>query len=133
MGAFRGDDGLVTWCHGRGTGRADRYRRTGAGTEGTQRPLQRGATVGRQFDERSAAVTAATTRGDLDKVFADLSSPEPEPEPPVSRRSYDWRAALLALTPIVALVLFFVFHTWLWFLLIPAVSVLLSVGQFKRG
>ena len=86
-----------------------------------------------EFDERSAAVTAATTRGDLDKVFADLSSPEPEPEPPVSRRSYDWRAALLALTPIVALVLFFVFHTWLWFLLIPAVSVLLSVGQFKRG
>jgi len=86
-----------------------------------------------EFDERSAAVATATTRGDLDKLFADLPDPDPEPEPPASRRSYDWRAALLALTPIVALVFFFVFHTWLWFLLIPAVGALLSVGQFKKG
>ncbi|HEY5856598.1 MAG TPA: DUF1707 domain-containing protein [Aldersonia sp.] len=86
-----------------------------------------------EFDERSATVAAATTRGDLDGVFADLPVLEPETEPPKPKRSYDWRAAALALTPIAALVLFFVFDNWMWFLLIPVIGVLLSLGQFKRG
>src|SRR6188768_2611758 len=86
-----------------------------------------------EFDDRSAAIANATTRDDLDELFADLPAPEPEPDPPATKRSYDWRAALMALTPIVALVLFFVLHNWMWFLLIPAVGVLLSLGQFKRS
>jgi len=86
-----------------------------------------------EFDERSAVVAAAATRGDLERVFGDLPALEPEPEPPSPKRSYDWRAAMLAVTPIAALVLFFVLHNWIWFLLIPVVGVLLSVGRFKRS
>ena len=35
------------------------------------------------------------------------------------------RDTIMALTPFVALVLFFVMGTWLWFLLIPVMGILL--------
>ncbi len=84
-----------------------------------------------EFDERSATVAGATTRGQLDTVFADLPSLEPEPEakPAESARALDWRGALTVITPIIALVLFFTVGSWLWFLLIPAVPLVLELGR----
>jgi hypothetical protein len=38
----------------------------------------------------------------------------------------------MGLTPFVALVCFFVFKSWLWFLLIPAAGVMLYSGDDRR-
>lgn len=92
-----------------------------------------------EFDERSAVVAAATTRGDLVGVFADLPEPAAQPQqsaqPQQPRRGRaEIRGAAMGLTVIVALVLFFVFHTWLWFLLIPAAAILLGPsGRRDQG
>ena len=88
-----------------------------------------------EFDERSGQITSATTRGELDRVFDDLPEntaqnfgrPLPEHEPAaVARRAFapDLSGRLLALVPILALVLFFVTGSWLWFLAIPAAGAL---------
>ncbi|MBY8858125.1 DUF1707 domain-containing protein [Nocardia sp. CA2R105] len=93
-----------------------------------------------EFDERSAVVAAATTRGDLVGVFADLPEPAAQPQqsapPPQQQRRgrTEIRGAAMGLTVIVALVLFFVLHTWLWFLLIPAAAILLGPsGRRDQG
>ncbi|OZF07296.1 MULTISPECIES: DUF1707 SHOCT-like domain-containing protein [Nocardiaceae] len=106
-----------------------------------------------EFDERSAVVTAATTRGELDSVFTDLPTPslaptasrpldisksaEPavEPAAPAVVDGWDWRKATLAAAPIVALILFFVVpvsNSWLFFLLIPLTGALLFGGDRSR-
>jgi hypothetical protein len=85
-----------------------------------------------EFDERSAKVAAATTRGELTAVFADLPPLVPEGAPPPhpgGGRSWDWRVAAIAATPIIAVVLFFTLHSWLFFLLIPAVPAVLQAGR----
>ncbi|MFF3569389.1 DUF1707 SHOCT-like domain-containing protein [Nocardia jiangxiensis] len=92
-----------------------------------------------EFDERSAVVAAATTRGDLVGVFADLPEPAAQAQqsaPPQQHRRgrAEIRGAAMGLTVIVALVLFFVLHTWLWFLLIPAAAILLGPsGRRDQG
>jgi hypothetical protein len=44
------------------------------------------------------------------------------------------KETIVALTPFVALILFFTTHTWLWFLAIPIVAIVLYGGQGKpRG
>ncbi len=97
-----------------------------------------------EFDERSAKVAAAMTRGDLAPIFADLPEPVPPPQqqqsvpaPKPHDRKSDARGALVGLAVIVALVLFFVTHTWLWFLLIPAAAILAGAatqsGHEHRG
>jgi hypothetical protein len=105
-----------------------------------------------EFDERSAVVSSATTRGQLDAVFTDLPSSTIAPvaskplEPSRSQspvvnsttndEGWDWRKAAMAVTPIVALILFFVVpvsNSWLFFLLIPLVGALIYGGdQSKR-
>ncbi|MCZ4078255.1 DUF1707 domain-containing protein [Rhodococcus sp. H36-A4] len=105
-----------------------------------------------EFDERSAVVASANTRGQLDSVFTDLPSPSlnPSASAPLDRREstppahtdeydgadgWDWRKTAIAVTPIVALILFFVVpvpHSWLFFLLIPLVGALLAGGNRSR-
>lgn len=84
-----------------------------------------------ELDERSKAVATATTHGELVPLFADLPSlePDPSPEPPKTRRVGDWRGASTIVTPLIALVLFFTLGSWVWFLLIPAVPLLLEAAR----
>lgn len=84
-----------------------------------------------EFDERSAAINAAVTRGEIDTLFTDLPAQRKEADvvPAKARGAWDWRAVVIGLTPILALVLFFVFDTWLWFLLIPAVAIVVEGGK----
>lgn len=99
-----------------------------------------------EFDERSSVVSSATTRGQLDAVFADLPSTTvtPSVSKPLERTAsqtpaaessddgWDWRKAVMAATPIVALILFFVVpvsNSWLFFLLIPLVGAVIFGGD----
>lgn len=89
-----------------------------------------------EFDERSAVVAAALTRGDLDQVFTDL--PEPAlaaAAVPAERGSGfldEWPERLMAVIPIVAVILFFVTGSWLWFLAIPLAGALLFGGRHEH-
>lgn len=83
-----------------------------------------------EFDERSAVVTAARTKGELEGVFADLPSAVPATAgSPATQSRWDWLGAIIAVTPILAVVLFFVFDSWYWFLLVPAVPALIEGGR----
>jgi hypothetical protein len=55
-----------------------------------------------EFDERVGQAVTAKTRGDLDRLLADLPRPDPVP-PPAARRRAGWP---LPLVPIVFLVIF---------------------------
>ncbi|MGW0017797.1 DUF1707 SHOCT-like domain-containing protein [Rhodococcus sp. NPDC003382] len=88
-----------------------------------------------EFEERSGKASAATTRSDLDALFTDLPTetanvPAPAAETAPAKRGLPdrWRDVVAGVTPAVALVLFFLTHSWLWFLLIPVVSVVLYAG-----
>ena len=92
------------------------------------------------------------SRGQLDSVFADLPSPSPNPTasapldlrkttPPANvdeddgTDGWDWRKTAMAVTPIVALILFFIVpvsNSWLFFLLIPLVGALVAGGNRSR-
>ncbi|MEZ5153716.1 DUF1707 domain-containing protein [Rhodococcus zopfii] len=88
-----------------------------------------------EFEERSGKASAATIRSDLEVLFTDLPAtaenvPAPAAETAPAKRGLPdrWRDVVVGVTPAVALVLFFVFDSWLWFLLIPVVSVILYAG-----
>ncbi|CCQ17140.1 putative integral membrane protein [Rhodococcus sp. AW25M09] len=96
-----------------------------------------------EFDERSATITSATTRGELDKVFVDLpaasATPAPlgkSPAPTETSGGIDWRAVVMPLVIFGSLALFFLTdfdQKWLFFLLIPVAGALLSAGgQSKK-
>lgn len=91
-----------------------------------------------EFDERSGWITAATTRGELERAFADLPVPAaatpavPQNLAPQRHSTVDWPGRIMALTPLVALLLFFVTGTWLWFLAIPAAGILLYGTDRER-
>ena len=100
-----------------------------------------------EFEDRQVSVGRARTWADLQSLFRDLpapypaqmpSSPSPGQQlarsmqpPPVDEGllagviPHRYRATVMALTPFIALVLFFTTETWLWFLLIPVMGVLL--------
>lgn len=103
-----------------------------------------------EFDERSAVVAGALTRSQLDSVFADLPSPSLSPtasrpldisksSAPTPRAGqgaadggWDWRKTVVSITPVVALILFFVVpvsNSWLFFLLIPLVTAVVYGGD----
>ena len=44
-----------------------------------------------------------------------------------------FKETVMALTPFAALILFFTTHTWLWFLAIPIMGILLYGGEGKPG
>lgn len=89
-----------------------------------------------EFDERSSQVAAATTRGQIDRVFADLPATagpgSPAPAEPARRFQPDWSGRAMAVIPIAALVLFFVTGSWLWFLAVPAAGALLFGTDRER-
>lgn len=91
-----------------------------------------------EFEDRSARISAATTRGDLDTVFVDLPAGTDTPSTPAIRGTAGggvaehWREIVMGLSPLVALVLFFATDTWLWFLLIPAASILLYTVPSRK-
>ncbi|MBB5914836.1 hypothetical protein BJY24_003703 [Nocardia transvalensis] len=90
-----------------------------------------------EFDERSAVVAAAVTRGDLVQVFADLpessAAEEKKPEQPRPGGPPAFRGPAMGLVVILAIVLFFVTNTWLWFLMIPAAGIVFgALGQGRE-
>lgn len=88
-----------------------------------------------EFDERSSQVAVATTRGQLEQVFADLPAVVPgSPAPAETARRFqpDWSGRVMAVIPIAALILFFVTGSWLWFLAVPAAGALLFGTDRER-
>ena len=97
-----------------------------------------------EFDERSGIVSAATTRSELVPVFADLPgnyqapgtaplSMVTPPDAPAERGfNPDWSGRVMAVVPILAVILFFVTGTWLWFLAIPLAGALLFGTDRER-
>ncbi|MGB6180217.1 MAG: DUF1707 domain-containing protein [Rhodococcus sp. (in: high G+C Gram-positive bacteria)] len=91
-----------------------------------------------EFDERSAAVSAAVTRGELVPLFDDLPGGIDSPAStgkaaaapvPAETEGRDWRAAVMAVVPIAAVILFFVTGTWLWFLAVPLAGAVFYAGR----
>ncbi|WP_415974251.1 DUF1707 SHOCT-like domain-containing protein [Rhodococcus sp. 077-4] len=99
-----------------------------------------------EFDERSATVASATTRGEIEKVFIDLptvsgTSHTPvqlgkSPAPAEDGAGIDWRAVVMPLVIFGSMALFFLTdfdQKWLFFLLIPLAGALLSAGGHSEG
>ncbi len=111
-----------------------------------------------EHERRTTLAKAARTRTELDALFADLpdrvaprvpapghevvqgpapaSAPTRVPEPSVPALGGmvgRHRDTVMALTPFVALALFFLIHTWLWFLLIPVMGILLFGADDRKG
>ena len=109
-----------------------------------------------EHERRTTAARAARTRAELDALFADLPDraaprgaapttmrpstgcrlrafPSPGPGPSSEGLVGRHRDTVMALTPFVAVGLFFLFgYSWLWFLLIPVMGILLF-GADDRG
>jgi len=90
-----------------------------------------------EHELRVTRARAAVTRADLDVLFADLPQPVPAATPPAGIGSSGSvsvsggggflegkRETIMALTPFAALILFFVTGSWLWFLLVPVMGIL---------
>jgi hypothetical protein len=101
-----------------------------------------------EHESRVTRAKAAVTKADLDVLFADLphTSPTPSATDGVSatagasasgnREFLDGkRQTIMALAPPVAVLLFFTTHTWVWFLMIPILGVVLygPGGRSRQG
>ena len=110
-----------------------------------------------EHERRTTLAKAARTRTELDALFADLPTGWPRgcphratrwsrgrlQRPPrrgsPSRPCRPWagcrrhRTPSMALTPFVALALVLLTHTWLWFLLIPVMGILLFGADDREG
>jgi hypothetical protein len=109
-----------------------------------QQHYQAGRLTPEEYEDRSVRASKAMTWADITPLFADL--PEPRPGPvrislvapeqrpqglvPLSDRT---RETIMAVTPLAALVLFFVTDTWLWFLAIPIVGIVLYGPEGRRN
>ena len=115
-----------------------------------------------EHERRTTAAYAAVTRSDLDALFADLPGGDPATAAPPApaqgqlvNQPYEgspaqiqpqsgsglfppnsWvaqhRDALMGVTPFVALACFFIFKSWVWFLLIPVAGVVLYSGDSSK-
>ncbi|WP_032370687.1 DUF1707 SHOCT-like domain-containing protein [Rhodococcoides fascians] len=90
-----------------------------------------------EFDERSATIASATTRGQLESVFVDLPAASGTASvarsgtdaPAVKDRGIDWTAVVMPIVIFGSLALFFLTdfdQKWLFFLLIPLAGAILS-------
>ncbi|MBF6133601.1 DUF1707 domain-containing protein [Nocardia otitidiscaviarum] len=90
-----------------------------------------------EFDERSAIVAAAVTRGDLEQVFTDLPAPVSLEKPKPAARGFRLPAGVpervMPVITILALILFLVTHQWWFFLAIPLVGALLFGDRRGHG
>jgi hypothetical protein len=112
-----------------------------------------------EHERRTTLAKAARTRSELDALFADLPDrvaprlpapghevvhrPAPAgsnaarvPEPSVPALGGvvgRYRDTVMALTPFVALALFFLTGSWLWFLAIPVMGILLFGADDRKG
>jgi DUF1707 SHOCT-like domain len=110
-----------------------------------QQHYQAGRLTPEEYEDRSVRASKALTWGEIIPLFADL--PEPRPGPvrvslmaperrpqglvPLSDRA---RETIMSLTPLVALILFFVTDlTWYWFLAIPIVGIVLYGPEGRRN
>jgi hypothetical protein len=141
-----GSSGQAAW--GGGPGGAERI-----GSEEREQAvaaLRAHADAGRlspeEYEDRQVAASRATTWAELTPLFADLPDPRPEqvsaalaqaPAPvpaaagiPLPARA---RETIMSVTPIAALILFFVTGHWWWFLVIPLVGALLYGGDRGHG
>ena len=101
-----------------------------------------------EYGERSARASVATTAPELAELFDDLPAPHPalpgrspacppsprrprRPRAPSPRALQVWGPRLVALSPFIAVALFLLTKTWVVFLLIPVIAVLL--GSQQRG
>ena len=85
-----------------------------------------------EHERRVTKARAAVTKADLDVLFADLPQAGPAQEPTGTVAASGTRGFLdskrdtiIALTPFAALALFFLTGSWLWFLMIPVMGILL--------
>ncbi len=86
-----------------------------------------------EYEDRRGKAADAVTRRDLDMLFADLPALRPDGSElegpaaaevqPVRTGGKRVRDTMLALTPFIALALFFRTGSWGWFLLIPIVAI----------
>lgn len=92
-----------------------------------------------EFDERSATIASATTRGEIDTVFVDLPATSTTSRTPASADTsagLDWRAVVMPIVIFGSLALFFLTdfdQKWLFFLLIPLAGALLSAGGHSKS
>ncbi|HYO18183.1 MAG TPA: DUF1707 domain-containing protein [Dermatophilaceae bacterium] len=99
-----------------------------------------------EHELRVTRARAAVTQADLDVLFTDLPQPVPVAPPPAGSGSpgpvsasggggflEGKRETIIALTPFAALILFFVTHSWLWFLMVPVMGILLFGPGGKRN
>ena len=109
--------------------------------------LEAGRLTPEEYEDRSVTAGRARTWGEIAPLFTDL--PEPRPGPvgaqlagasqvsvagtgALPALSEGVKERIMAVTPLAALVLFFVTHTWLWFLAIPIMGALLYGSDRKR-
>ena len=105
--------------------------------------LSAGRIDAEEYGERAAQVYAARTWKDITPLFADLPEPRPAPVPPKPRSPStmvpaETRGAvqrhqrreigpvgrtMIALSPFIALALFFFTREWIWFLLVPVTAI----------
>jgi hypothetical protein len=106
--------------------------------------LDAGRLTPEEYEDRSVSASRARTWSEITPLFADL--PDPRPGPVAARAaavqpapagafpglSEAARERIMAVTPLAALVLFFVTRTWLWFLAIPIAGALLYGSDRRR-
>lgn len=94
--------------------------------------LQSGRLSSTEFEQRQVEADAARTWAQIQALFGDLPAPHPQ-RPPTATPSLpgvpgvpdarsggvSWRPRIGAALPILALILFFLTKSWLWFLMIP--------------
>jgi Domain of unknown function (DUF1707) len=109
-----------------------------------------------EYEDRQVKASQARTWGDVQPLFSDLPQPHPVGMPGLVPTGSQlpaapgrgaaqlgegplaafvparYRSTVMALTPFVALALFFTTGTWLWFLLIPVMG-LLVYGPENRS
>ena len=123
-----------------------------AAVEALRHHHEAGRIDAQEYEERSVKADQARSRLELDELFTDLPQPHagrpvtnpesiqstltpgaPTQEPVVADQPAQrgvlnigepWATTIVSMSPILAVILFFVTDSWLWFLVIPLVALL---------